>query len=78
MKFKDSISYSYLTDFTKFNDWSSWYEMEPNAKTEISGHGGQVDLKILIKHKTKKNASKEKSVFHLYILSWKMLSGNNF
>lgn len=39
---KDSVAYSYVTDFTKFNDWSPWYEMEPTAKTEISGNSGQV------------------------------------
>lgn len=38
----DSLAYSYVSDFTKFNDWNPWYEMEPSAKTEIRGNLGQV------------------------------------
>lgn len=39
---KDSLAYSYAADFSKFNDWSPWYEMEPTAKTEVKGAVGQV------------------------------------
>ncbi|TKB95704.1 SRPBCC family protein [Pedobacter cryophilus] len=38
----DTAAYNYVTDFSKFNDWSPWYEMEPTAKTDISGTVGQV------------------------------------
>jgi hypothetical protein len=38
----DSTVYSYVTDFSKFNEWSPWYEMEPTAKTEVSGNLGEV------------------------------------
>ena len=33
----DSAAYVYVLDFSKFNDWSPWYEAEPTAKVVISG-----------------------------------------
>jgi len=39
---KDSVIYTYVTDFTKFNEWSPWLEMEPSTKTMITGSIGQV------------------------------------
>ena len=38
----DTAVYNYVTDFSKFNEWSPWYEMEPTAKTKISSINGQV------------------------------------
>lgn len=42
VKTTDSVAYNYVLDFSKFNEWSPWYEMEPTAKTEISGTPGEV------------------------------------
>lgn len=33
----DSVAYSYIGDFSKFNDWSPWNEMEPEAETSYTG-----------------------------------------
>ena len=38
----DSTAYNYVLDFSKFNEWSPWYEMEPTAKTNLSGITGEV------------------------------------
>jgi hypothetical protein len=39
---KDSIIYTYVTDFTKLNEWSPWLESEPSTKTIITGSLGKV------------------------------------
>lgn len=38
----DSVVYAYVADFSKFNEWSPYYEMEPAAKVNITGNLAQV------------------------------------
>src|SRR6476659_9259066 len=38
----DTAAYAYVLDFSKFNEWSPWYEMEPTAQIEVSGTQGEV------------------------------------
>ena len=38
----DSTAYNYISDFSKFNEWSPWYEMEPSAKTNYQGKAGEI------------------------------------
>lgn len=38
----DSVAYAYVADFSKFNEWSPYYEMEPSAKVDITGNLSQV------------------------------------
>ncbi len=41
----DSVAYSYVLDFKKFNEWSPWFETDPTAKVQISGVEGEVGEK---------------------------------
>ncbi len=38
----DSIAYTYVSDFSKFEEWSPFYEAEPTAKTQINGNVNEV------------------------------------
>jgi hypothetical protein len=39
---KDSIAYNFIKDFSKFDEWNPWNEIDPNGKTYLEGNMGEV------------------------------------